>query len=85
MQEDVLINGSEGSAPVLKLNGGKKELAKVLNPFCSLWNNLVVWRRGGGVEAAWAKGKNCPEQWINSMVLLSALFKLTFKQEVRHW
>lgn len=78
MQEDVLLNGSEGSAPVLKLNGGKKELAKVLNPSCSLWNNVVVQRRDRRVEAAWAEGKNCPVQWINSMALLSALFKLTF-------
>lgn len=34
--KDQPFGGSEGSAPVLKLNGGKKELAKVLNPSYSL-------------------------------------------------
>lgn len=45
-----LIGGAEGSAPVLKLNRGKKELAKVLNP------SETIWWFEGGMEEWWQRG-----------------------------
>lgn len=50
MQEGVSIGGAEGSAPVLKLNRGKKELAKVLNPSETIWwfkDGMEGWRQRG--------------------------------------